>query len=108
VPEYQELFGSEPSPEERERREIAREQACRLTWKPYMHDPALPYLLDRVTLPSLILWGREDAIVPPSAGESYHSAIRNSRLVLLDDCGHHPEIEQADQFVRLVQEFLAD
>jgi pimeloyl-ACP methyl ester carboxylesterase len=108
VPEYQELFGGEPSPEERERREVAREQACRLAWKPYMHNPALPHLLERVTLPTLILWGQEDAIVPVSAGEAYQRAIRNARLVVLEECGHHPEIEQAETFVRLVEEFLAD
>jgi pimeloyl-ACP methyl ester carboxylesterase len=108
VPEYHALFGGEPSQEERERREVAREQSCRLTWKPYMHDPALPFLLERVTLPSLILWGREDAIVPLSAGEAYHRALRNSRLIVLDECGHHPEIEQADQTIRLVEEFLAN
>ncbi len=106
VPEYQELFGGELTPEERERREVAREQAARLTWRPYMHDPALPHLLERVTLPTLIVWGREDAIVPVSAGELYRGAIRGSRLVVLDDCGHHPEIEQAERFVRLVGEFL--
>ncbi|MGE0544922.1 MAG: alpha/beta fold hydrolase [Dehalococcoidia bacterium] len=108
VPEYQTTFGGDVSPEERERREVAREQACRLTWKPYMHDPALPHLLERVTLPALILWGREDAIVPLSAGEAYHRALDHSRLVILDDCGHHPEIEQADKAGRLIEEFLAE
>jgi pimeloyl-ACP methyl ester carboxylesterase len=108
VPEYQSLFGGEPSPEERERREVAREQACRLTWKPYMHDPALPHLLERVALPALIVWGREDAIVPVSAGEAYQRALQNSRLVVFDECGHHPEIEQADSVGRVVQEFLAE
>ncbi len=107
LPEYQELYGGDPTPEERERREVAREQACRLAWRPYMFDPALPHLLARVNLPTLIVWGREDAIVPPSAGEAYQRAIPGARLVVLDGSGHHPEIEQSEQFVRLVEEFLA-
>lgn len=106
LPEYQELYGDEPTPEVREAREVAREQSCRLTWRPYMHDPALPHLLRNVKLPTLIVWGRQDAIVPLSAAEVYRDSIQGSRLVILDDCGHHPEIEQAERFVKLVQEFL--
>jgi pimeloyl-ACP methyl ester carboxylesterase len=104
--EYQELYGAEPTPEQRELIETAREQSCRLGWRPYMHDPALPHLLRRVKQPALIVWGRQDAIVPPSAGDAYRDSIAGSRLAVLDDCGHHPEIEQADAFVRLVEEFL--
>jgi pimeloyl-ACP methyl ester carboxylesterase len=59
-------------------------------------------------VPTLIVWGRQDAIVPLSAGEAYQALIPGSRLVVIDQCGHHPEIEQADEFVRLVQEFLRD
>ena len=78
-------------------------------WRPYMHYPGLPHLLHRLRkLPTLIVWGRQDAIVPLSAGEAYHQAIPGSRLVVLDPCGHRPEIEQADEFVRLVREFLQD
>jgi pimeloyl-ACP methyl ester carboxylesterase len=105
--EYQELYGGEVSPEERERRESAREQSCRLTWRPYMHDLALPYLLRGVKVPTLLVWGREDAVVPLSAGEAYQQAIPGARLTVLDDCGHRPEIEQQEQFTRLVREFLA-
>jgi pimeloyl-ACP methyl ester carboxylesterase len=73
-----------------------------------MHYPSLPHLLRRLRkLPTLIVWGRQDAIVPLSAAEVYHTSIPGSQLVMLDNCGHHPEIEQADEFVRHVQAFLA-
>jgi pimeloyl-ACP methyl ester carboxylesterase len=109
IEEYAPLYHADPlPPEQREAWEIAREQACRLAWRPYMFDPALPHLLRGIRrLPTLIVWGRDDAVVPLSAAELYHRRIPGSRLVLLDDCGHHPEVEQADQFVRLVGEFLA-
>jgi pimeloyl-ACP methyl ester carboxylesterase len=57
-------------------------------------------------LPTLIVWGREDAIVPVSAGELYHQSIPGSRLEILDNCGHRPEVEKADDFIRIVQNFL--
>jgi pimeloyl-ACP methyl ester carboxylesterase len=107
TPEYQQLYGAAPTPEQAELWEVAREQASWLGWRPYMHNPSLPPLLRRLRrLPTLIVWGRQDAIVPLSAAEAYHAAIPGSRLVVLDKCGHHPEIEQADEFVRVVHEFL--
>ena len=107
--EYQQLYGVDPTPEQTETWELARELASLVGWRPYMHNPALPHVLRRVRkLPTLIVWGRQDAIVPVSAGEAYHQAIPGSRLVVLDRCGHRPEIEQADEFVRVVREFLQD
>ena len=86
---------------------MAREEACRLGWRPYMHDPSLPHLLRRLRkLPTLIIWGRQDAIVPLSVAEIYHASIPGSQLAIVDDCGHHPEIETSDEFVRQVQVFL--
>ena len=73
-----------------------------------MFYPALPHLLGVVkNLPTLIVWGRQDAIVPLSVAEVYNESIRDSRLVILDDCGHRPEVEKVEEFVPLVLEFLA-
>ena len=108
TPEFQKICPDTPTPEQAEGWELAREEACRLGWRPYMHDPSLPYLLRRLRkLPTLVVWGRQDAIVPMSAAEVYHTSIPGSQLAILDNCGHHPEIEQSDQFVRHVQAFLA-
>ncbi len=107
--EFLEICPDEPERERIEIWENAREEACRLGWKPYMYYPALPHLLQRLkNLPSLIVWGREDAIVPLSAGEVYHQSIPGSRLAVLDNCGHQPQVEKPDEFLRLVQDFLSD
>ncbi len=109
TPEFHQVCPDEPSPEQVEAWELAKEETCRLAWKPYMHYPGLPYLLRGLRgLPTLIVWGREDAIVPLSAAQVYHEAIKGSRLVVLNNCGHHPEIEKPNEFIRLVQEFLSD
>lgn len=109
TPEFLRVCPDEPTPEQAELWEVAREEACRLTWKPYMHYPALPHLLVRLKrLPTLIVWGGQDAIVPLSAAQVYQESIEGSRLVILDGCGHHPEIEKADEFVRLVTGFLGE
>jgi pimeloyl-ACP methyl ester carboxylesterase len=106
--EFQKICPDTPAPEQVEAWELAREEACRLGWRPYMHYPSLPHLLRRLRkLPTLIVWGRQDAIVPLSVAEVYRASIPGSQLVILDDCGHHPEVEQADEFVRHVGAFLS-
>ena len=75
--------------------ESARELASLVGWRPYMHDPALPHVLRRLRkLPTLIVWGHQDAIVPLSAGEAYHRAIPGSRLVVLDHCGRRRKLSR--------------
>jgi len=108
VEEFQQVCPDEPSPEQVEAWEVAREEACRLGWKPYMYYPALPQLLGRVKdLPTLIVWGKQDAIVPLSAGEVYQKSIAGSKLTILEGCGHRPEIEKSAEFVQLVRQFLS-
>ena len=108
TPEFATICPEEPTPEQAEYWEVAREQACRLSWRPYMHYPALPNLLSRLkNLPTQIIWGREDPIVPLSAGQLYNDSIPGSQLAVIDNAGHRPEIEQTDEFVRIVQEFLS-
>lgn len=108
VPEFQQLCPDEPSPEQVEAWEVAREGASRLAWKPYMYDPSLPHLLHRLKdMPTQILWGKQDSIMPFSAVEVYQRSIKGSKLSILEDCGHHPEIEKPDEFIDLVQRFLS-
>jgi pimeloyl-ACP methyl ester carboxylesterase len=108
MPEYQELFGRKPTPEEREIQAQNQENAIRFCWKPYMYDRSLPWLLPRVHLPTLIVWGREDRIVPLECGELYQQAIPGSRLAVIDQCGHCPPLEKPEEFTRLAREFLQE
>ncbi len=108
TPEFLDVCPDEVSPELSEAWETAREEACRLTWRPYMHYPGLPNLMRRLKrLPTQIIWGREDEIIPASASQVFHDSIPGSRLTVLDDCGHNPQLEQTDKFVALVKDFLA-
>ncbi len=105
--EFPELYGGPMAPEQFEAFEEARAETARLAWAPFMHNPSLPHLLASVAdLPTLLLWGRQDAVVPPSAGEVYRDAIKGARMVTFDACGHRPEIERSADFVREVEAFL--
>jgi pimeloyl-ACP methyl ester carboxylesterase len=106
APEYEQLYGREPTPEEQDVFTRNREMAARIAWKPYMHAPRLPSLLHRLRLPTLIVWGQQDAIVPVNCGEVYHHHVRGSRLVIMEQCGHSPQVEKPQDFLNIVTEFL--
>ena len=106
TPEFKSLFGG-LGPEAFSLLEEARAQTARLAWQPFMHNPSLANLLEVAdSLPTLLLWGKDDGVVPVSAADDYKRAIKNSRVTIFENCGHRPEIEQTDQFVREIQGFL--
>lgn len=109
VAEFPTVCPPTPSPELAEAWEVAREQSVRLSWRPYMHDPGLPHLLRRVSgIPTLMIWGDKDRIVPLSAGRAYEEAIPGSELRVIEESGHRPEIEAPDEFLSTVLGFLKD
>jgi 2-hydroxy-6-oxonona-2,4-dienedioate hydrolase/2,6-dioxo-6-phenylhexa-3-enoate hydrolase len=58
--------------------------------------------------PTLVLHGRNDRVVPLENGLRLVSSIPNSRLVVLNQCGHWAQYEHSDVFNRLVTDFLAN
>lgn len=100
TPEFATLYGGAPTPEQFEAWEDARAEVARLAWQPYMYNPSLGPLLEGVKdLPTFVLWGRQDKVVPLSAGEVYKKSIAGSELVVFEGCGHRPEIEKPQQFI---------
>ncbi len=67
--------------------------------------------LDRIHLashlPTLIVWGTDDHVIPVSHAHVAHDAIPGSRLELLDGVGHFPHTEAPDRFVEVLLDFLA-
>ena len=106
VPNY-EQYTRELSPEEQLVEHSNREMASRLCWKPYLYNPSLPYYLAKVSTPTLILWGRQDAIIPVECGELFQKALRNSSLRIIDNCGHSPATEKPQEFLNAITEFLS-
>jgi pimeloyl-ACP methyl ester carboxylesterase len=108
TPEFAKLYGGEQTPEQFEAWEDARAETARIAWQPYMYNPSLGPLLEGVTgLPTLLIWGREDKVVPLSAAEVYRKSIAGAELAVFDGCGHRPETEKTQEFVERVQKFLA-
>lgn len=108
--EYGEIYGGEMSPEQFELFEDARAESARLGWEPYMFNPSLPALLrsaKNVKLPTLLIRGSEDAVVPQDCIRKYHDALPQADIATIKGAGHRPEIEDPTEFIGAVKHFLA-
>jgi pimeloyl-ACP methyl ester carboxylesterase len=57
-------------------------------------------------MPSLIVWGAEDPLIPVQHADIAHRAMPGSRLVVFEDAGHFPFLEDPIRFARLLAEFV--
>lgn len=62
--------------------------------------------LPGIAAPTLIVWGRQDRVVPFDTGLRLVAGIPNSQLHIFNQCGHWAQWEHADAFNRLVVDFL--
>ena len=59
-------------------------------------------------LPTLIVWGDRDPIIPVEHGRAAHALLPNSRLEIFEGAGHFPQLDDPLHFAELVTEFVAD
>ena len=62
--------------------------------------------LQKIMTPTLLVWGKEDRVIPIEHARQFVSSIRNCKFLELDDCGHLPHVEKPDIFSRSILEFL--
>lgn len=68
-------------------------------------------LVDRITtinVPTLIIWGGMDRLIPPEWGKQFNQDIANSQLIVFDELGHVPHEEDPQSTVLAVKRFLED
>lgn len=72
----------------------------------------LPYdfrdRLPQISKPTLIVWGRNDQIVPPADADEFERLIPGSRKVMFERTGHVPQMERPARFNRVLEEFISD
>jgi pimeloyl-ACP methyl ester carboxylesterase len=95
-----------PPPERLETVLRGREAAARLLWSPAHQYRKLTSRLWRIGAPTLVVWGREDRLLPLAYGEAYARGIPGARLEILDRCGHLPPFEHPERFAEIVLGFL--
>ena len=62
--------------------------------------------IPEIDVPTLLLWGKHDWVVPLDVAERLLAALPRAQLEVMEDCGHMPEMEKPEEFAKAVVEFL--
>ncbi len=62
--------------------------------------------LPRLAMPTLVIWGANDLVIPVHHARTAGSRIPNVRVEVIEDCGHLPHLELPEQFVAVLRGFL--
>ena len=84
-----------------------RSTVVRLAYPSFV-NPDLAKWLHRVDVPTLLVWGENDGLVPPKFGEAYRRLLPNAMLSVIPNAGHAPFEEQPDAFLATFDGFLRD
>jgi pimeloyl-ACP methyl ester carboxylesterase len=68
-------------------------------------DKGLRKRIHRVTAPTLLIWGKEDRLVPPVYADEFARRLPGARVETVSDAGHAPHLEHPDTVARLVRDF---
>jgi pimeloyl-ACP methyl ester carboxylesterase len=87
---------------------LNRIASARYGWQPRFFNPRLERWLHRIDVPTLIIWGERDRIIPPVYAEALHRRIPGSRVSLIADAGHLPHIERESDVAAAIRHFLTN
>lgn len=73
---------------------------------PALSSERLDARLAEIHVPTLVVWGKQDSLLPMASGERYAAGIPGAKLVSFDQCGHVPPVEKTTEFVSAVEAFL--
>jgi len=76
---------------------------ARTQWSMFPIEPDL----GKITVPTLILWGAHDQLIPVTAGQKMNSLIKASKLVIFETCGHLPQEEMPARTIDEMTRFIA-
>ncbi|MFT8244305.1 alpha/beta fold hydrolase [Roseomonas sp. BN140053] len=85
-----------------------RAATARLAWNPRLHNPQLPFWLHRIDVPTLLVWGTEDQVVPFACAESYRRGIPGAQLLALPETGHALPAERPAEIAERLEAFFAE
>ncbi len=65
-------------------------------------------VLKTISIPTLIVWGERDPVIPIKFADSFVSSIKDCRFYRMDNCGHTPYVDEPEKFTKLVTDFLRE
>lgn len=82
-----------------------RLMTARLAWSPRLYSPDLEKWIHRIDLPTQVIWGRNDALIPVAYAERFRNAIPGAKVHIIEECGHLPHAEKTAEFVAAIRAF---
>lgn len=64
--------------------------------------------LPRLTMPTLVIWGTRDRVLPADQAQAAVAGLPRGQLALIPDCGHLPHVECPDHFAAALSQFLSE
>ena len=88
----------------RARLEQSRETIARVSWKPYMYSYELPETLKEAHVPTTVVWGETNAVIPPECAELFARALPQCAVRRLPVAGHFLDLEHPALLAGAVRE----
>jgi 2-hydroxy-6-oxonona-2,4-dienedioate hydrolase len=74
----------------------------------FKNGPVITQRLQMISVPTLVIWGREDTMIPINYANDYVSNIKDCKFVVMEGCGHRPHVEDPEKFSKIILKFLGN
>jgi pimeloyl-ACP methyl ester carboxylesterase len=79
--------------------------AAKFLWP--IPDKGLRRRMHRIKAPTLIIWGRQDRMIPPAYAEDFKAGIPQAEVVMVDKASHLVHLEQTARCIELIRKFMS-
>jgi pimeloyl-ACP methyl ester carboxylesterase len=106
---FRDLFGVDSLPDDLYSLwDLSTEMTARVCWKPWMFSDQLPHLLSEVRVPTLLVWGEHDRLVPIDIAHQYQALLPNATLEIVAEAGHVVDLEAPEALTNLIRRHAAN
>jgi pimeloyl-ACP methyl ester carboxylesterase len=87
--------------------DMNREMIVRIAWKPHMYNRQMAPLLSELDVPTVLVWGEHDAVVPFECAQRYSELLPDARIEVVAGSGHAVDMERPAELATLVRRHAA-
>ncbi|NQV57476.1 MAG: alpha/beta fold hydrolase [Rhodospirillales bacterium] len=102
----EQMLAIEPTPEQIDEIITNSVATARLGWQPRLFNPNLRKWLHRIKVPTHIIWGDQDQIIPPAYAAEFAGLIGGASLSMIENAGHIPQMEQLEPVMAAMTGFF--